>query len=163
MKLYISNKFFSLRGSSYVLDENSKEIFKVKGKFFSFTKKKFVKDLDNKTLYMVRNKFFRFFLNSAYIYDGNKNKILKITRKFSFKSNYKITGYTSDFRIDGDFWGWDFKIYKGEEVIGSIARRFDVFKDRFALECYNDNDAALLVAFVIAIDNIVDNNNDQAR
>ena len=40
---------------------------------------------------------------------------------------------------------------------------FDVFKDRFALECYNDNDAALLVAFVIAIDNIVDNNNDQAR
>lgn len=163
MKLYISNKFFSLRGNSYVRDENSNEIFKVKGKFFSFTNKKFIKDLNDKTIYMVRNKFFRFFLNSAYIYDGDNNKILKITRKFSFKSNYKITGYTSDFRIDGDFWGWDFKIYKANELIGSITRRIDVFKDSFLLECNDEKDAALLVAFVIAIDNIVDNNQDSAN
>ena len=130
MKLYISNKFFSLRGSSYVLDENSKEIFKVKGKFFSFTKKKFVKDLDNKTLYMVRNKFFRFFLNSAYIYDGNKNKILKITRKFSFKSNYKIISLDGDVIFAGGALAGGQKTYN-TNVLFNLEEKLNKAKEEY--------------------------------
>ena len=57
MRLIIRNKWFTITGSSYIRDENEKELLKVKGKFFTVTDKKFIKELDGSLIYIVRNKF----------------------------------------------------------------------------------------------------------
>lgn len=163
MILIIANKIISFGGSSTVKDEVNNDVYIIKGKVLTFTKKKCIKSLDGKVLYTVRNKFFRLFTNSAFIYDKNGNKVLKVTRRFTLKNNFKITGITDNYRIDGDFWGWDFSIYKGKERIGHVGRNLNVFKDSFILQVFDRQEEALLVSFVIAIDNIIDNYQDNHR
>ena len=156
MKLYIKNKIFSLRGSSSVTDEAGNNVFVVKGKMFSITRKKRVKDTNGKLLYKVRNKWINFVTHSAYIYDGEGTKVAKVKRKFGFKNKFIVEGYQSEIAIEGDFLSWTLDVFRNGTQIGTIRREFALL-DSFVLETDTEDDAAFMVALVIAIDNIFDN------
>lgn len=156
MKLYIKNKIWSLRGSSSVKDESGNDVFIVKGKWLSLTRVKRVKDTSGNLLYKVRNKWINFFSRSAYIYDGDHNKVAKVERKFGFKNRIIVHGYKDEISVEGEFWSWTMDIYRNGEIIGAIRREFNLF-DSFVLETTTEDDAAFMVALVIAIDNIFDN------
>lgn len=156
MKVYIKNKFLSLGGSSSVVDENKKPVFKVKGKILSITRKKFIKDLNNKTLFKVRNKFFNWFKHTAYIYDANNTLVAKVYDKFmNVNREYFIDGLQDEIKIDGGFFSLTSNILRNGEVVGTIRRKVDLFVDSFELDG-DEQDMPFLVALVIAIDNIVD-------
>lgn len=155
MKLYIKNKVWSLRGSSSVKDESGNDVFIVKGQFLSITHKKRVKDTQGNVLYKVRNKLFNFFSRNAYIYDGDGNKAAKVERKFGFKNRIIVHGYQDEISVEGEFLSWTLDIYRNGEQIGTIRREFNLF-DSFVLETSTEDDAAFMVALVIAIDNIFD-------
>lgn len=156
MKLYIKNKFITLRGSSSVTDESGSDVFVVKGTFFTFTHKKRIKDTDGKLLYKVRNKWINVFTHSAYIYDGEGKKVAKVKRKFGFKHEFVVEGYRDEISVKGDFLSWTLDVFRNGEQIGTIRREF-ALTDSFVLETVTENDAAFMVALVIAIDNIGDN------
>lgn len=150
---------FSVRGNSTVKDENEVDRFVVKGKLFSLGKKKRIYDMDGNLLYTVKNKIIRWFMNSCYIYDAEGNKIARIKQKFKlFKKEFKLTGYADEIEIKGDFIQKVLEIYKNGEKIGEAGKKFFSLVDRFRLECYKDEDAPLLVALIVAIDNINDKN-----
>lgn len=150
---------FSVRGNSTVKDENDVDRFVVKGKLFSLGKKKRIYDMDGNLLYTVKNKIIRWFMNSCYIYDAEGNKIARIKQKFKlFKKEFKLTGYADEIEIKGDFIQKVLEIYKNGEKIGEAGKKFFSLVDRFRLECYKDEDAPLLVALIVAIDNINDKN-----
>lgn len=156
MKLYIKNKFISLGGSSTVKDEAGKDVFVVKGKILTFTHKKLIYDTSRNLLYKVRNKWFNFITHNAYIYDGDGEKIARVKRKFGFRNQYVIEGYGSEISVEGDFLSWTLDIFRDGVQVGTIRRKFD-FTDSFVLETDTEDDAAFMVALVIAIDNITDN------
>lgn len=156
MKIIIKNKFFSLRGSSNVEDESGRALFQVKGKFFTFTAEKELYDMNGKLLYTIRNKFFNWWYPSAYICDANGNKLARIKRNLSIKHDYSIEGINSDIRLDGTFWGYTSKVYRDNKFIGTLKKEFWAMRDYFTLEVEDGEDAAFLVALVIALDNIQD-------
>ena len=156
MKLYIKNKLITLRGSSTVKDESGSDVFVVKGAFFTVTHKKRIKDTDGKLLYKVRNKWINVFTHSAYIFDGEGKKVAKVKRKFGFKHEFVVEGYSDEITVKGDFLSWTLDVYHNGEQIGTIRREF-ALTDSFVLETSTENDAAFMVALVIAIDNISDN------
>ncbi len=157
MDFYIKNNLFSLKGSSTVLDENQEPIYEVKGRFFSITSKKFIRDLDGNRLFMVRNKFWKFLSNNAYVYDAEKEKVAKVCHKlFSFHKKFNVIGFTDELRLEGDVLGFDYTIYKNDEAVGSIDRKFWALTDSFVLHVNQPEDAPFLIALVIAIDNIMD-------
>lgn len=158
MALYLKNKFASLGGSSNVTDETGNTKYTIKGKVFSFTRKKFVVNNNGETLYIVRNKYFRFLHFSSFVLDQNKEIIMKITKNI-FTHHYKTDGYTSNISIDGNFIGWDFEVKRNGEVIGTVAREFTLFVDSFKIETFKKEDEALMIALVVALDNI----NDKAQ
>lgn len=80
MTFSVKNKFVSLGGGSFVEDDNGNRLFKVKGKMFSPTRKKILCDINGKKLFVIRNKFWHFFRKSAFIYNENGEKILKLTK-----------------------------------------------------------------------------------
>lgn len=159
MRLIIKNKFFSLSGSSYVTYENGENAYIVKGKLFSITKKKFLCDLNGNKIYMIRNKWWKLLMNSALIYDDNNNLVVKVKQKFGFRKTFNFIGYKDDIKVDGNFLGWDLTIYKNNQIIGTITRQID-WTDSFILDTNEENDIPLIIAIVIAIDNIFDNNQD---
>lgn len=157
MDLYIKNNFFSLRGSSKVMDLENKPVYIIKGRFFSITRKKFVCDMSGTRLFMIRNKFWKLFSNSALVYDSDKEKIAKVCHKlFSFHQKFRVIGFADDIRVEGDILGFDYQIYKNDVCIGIINRKLLTLTDTFVLHVNDPKDATFLIALVIAIDNIYD-------
>ncbi|MCR5309485.1 MAG: LURP-one-related family protein [Bacilli bacterium] len=159
MELTIKNKFFSLGGSSKVLDENSKDAFIVKGKFFTITAKKFVYDLNGNKLFTIRNKFWHLFRRKALVYDANKRLVARVIRNFRIRQVYTIEGAQEEIKVvaNGPIGlGFDMSILMGGREIGHIKRPYVQWTDTFNVTFDDPQDAAILVALVIGIDNIQD-------
>lgn len=163
MKIIVKNKFFSWGGSSKVEDENGKALYTVKGKVLSWTKKKTLKDLDGKVLYRIRNKWPTFLLHSAYIKDGDGNKICKIKQTFfNFQNMYKIQQCDDDIQVEGYILS-GMRVTRNGEYIGTIRKEFFALRDYFVLDVPDGQDPAFLIAFTIAVDNIQDRSKAQSH
>lgn len=160
MKLFIKNKYITIGGSSYVKDENDKDMFAIKGKVFSITHKKEVYDTNGNLHYIVRNKFWHFINDSTYIYDKDKNKIAMLANnKFDFKHKFVLTGYKDDITISGNllqFPDIKMEITKNGQKIGTLTKDFNILRDTYTLEIDNEQDAPFMVALAIGVDNIFD-------
>ena len=155
MTFSVKNKFVSLGGGSFVEDDNGNRLFKVKGKVFSPTRKKILCDPNGKKLFVIRNKFWHFFRKSAFIYNADGEKILKLTKKV-WTNNFLVETYDAAIDVDGNWVGWNLDVLRDGEVIGHISRQFTVVRDAFRVDSVNSADNALLTAIVVAIDNIFD-------
>lgn len=159
INLLIRNQMFSLKGNSTVTDDQENPRFLIEGSALSLRRKKTVCDLDGNLLYTIKNKLIRLLMNSCYVYDAQGKKVARIKQKLHlFKRQYSLTGYQDNIEIQGDIIEHCLRIYKNGEQIGEVGRKFLSLVDTFLLTCNNDEDAPLLVALVIAIDNIQDKN-----
>lgn len=156
MQLSIRNKWISLRGGSVVQDLSGKDVMKVKGKFFTVTRKKFVCDLQGNVKYIVRNKFWRLFIRRAFVLDANKKILVRIRRKFfSVHDRYFIDTDLGQMEIMGNIFQFNYQIKLNGQEVGHIARKVSL-RDSFVLTIDDRFDPYLMVALVIAIDNITD-------
>ena len=160
MKVYIRNKLLSLGGGSDVLDENQQPVFHVKGRAVSITRVKYVCDMQGNRLFKIRNKWLNFFVHKAYIYDGTGTKIATVKDKwFNVHSEYFVTGYADEIKVQGKFFGLNCQILRNGDVIGTIRRQITFIRDAFELDA-EPQDLPFLIALVIAIDNITDKKHD---
>ena len=160
MRFYIKNKFASISGKSYVTDDRGNNVFEVKGNAISLSKKKRIYDMSGNIRYAVKNKLLNLFGKSAFILDTNGDKIIKMKDKL-FSTEYDIETASGDtIGVRGVLFQGIY-IYKNGREIGNFSVDVTLGKmlakqDSYTLEVYNREDVALLVAFVIAYDNIHD-------
>lgn len=156
MKVYISNKIFSMGGGSTVKDENGLDVYKITGKVFSLTRRKYLYDCNGEKLFMIRNRFFNYFVHKAYIYDMNGIIVATVKDKWiNFNNEYFVEGDKDEIKIEGKFFSLHSEILKNGEVIGEINRQLKIIFDSFELIAEPKN-IPFLIALVIAIDNICD-------
>ena len=162
MKLQIKNNLFSLGGGSVVLDENGQVKYKVKGKWPSITKKKKIKDMDGNLLYVVKNKIFQFINRVCYIYDNEKQLVAEVKEnQYDFQNKFLITSFSDEIefsRAAFQFPRLSLEVKKNGKVIGEFSRDVNFWRDSYTLKVETEEDEALFVALVIAIDNIFDQN-----
>lgn len=165
MILVIKNKF-GLTGASSVKDENKKDLFFVKGSFggkIANTFKKTVCDANKKPLFIVKNKL----LNHVYsvdILNTNKELVLNIKQKPLALTSFEVEGTKEKMTITRSSKPdtiWEIKV--GSKLVGRTIRGKMTLLDSFTLEVLDKDDAALLVAIIIAIDNIKDKRNRNTR
>ena len=157
MKLVLTNKMFSIGGASKVTAENGEEVYKIKGKWFSPTHKKKMYDMKGNLLYVIRNKWFNWFNHSAYIYNADGEKVGTVAMsKISLGNSFALDGFEDDYKIAGRIIGWEFKLIKNDNEIGTITRNFTFHVDKFTLETEDVEKAQLYVAMMVAMDNITD-------
>ncbi len=154
MKVFVKNRF-NLAGSSKVLDENGKDVLKVKGKTFSIRKKKRICDLSGKVLYRVQNKFWNWLLPSCYIFSSDGERIGKLVNKIKGDARYVLEDFADEITIDGEFMSSLLTVKRKGNVIGTIKMDFTIINDKFEVEG-DEKDIPFLVALTIAIDNIRD-------
>lgn len=155
MDLIIKNRF-TPAGGSYVRNLAGEDVYKVKGRWLSFTRKKFVMTMDGKLLFMVRNKYWRIFRHSAMIYDPNGNLVAKAMRKISMADDYIVSGYQPELSVVGQVMNYNYQILCGGRLVAKIFRPITFVNDVYELTILDDSMASLLVALVIAVDNIAD-------
>lgn len=161
MRLVVKNKWISLKGSSFVKDEQGNDVLKVEGKFWTVTHKKFVKDLNN-ICYIVRNKFWKFIHYQAYIMDKDENIVAHVVRKaFSLHDHYDLMSPYGKIVLRGNILGYDYHIYLNDEEVGHVGRHFSL-RDSFVLDLKDGLDYKFFIALLIAMDNITDEMNESA-
>ena len=156
MRLFFANKFFTLKGSYKVHDENKQLQFYIKGKFFTFTRKKYLQTPEGLPIFTIRNKYWHWFFHTALIFDNDNTLLMKIRGKFMLRHSFKVESPLGDYRIDGDYLGWDFDIYKNEEKIAHIRRKIISFVDTYIIDIDKEDETPLMVAMAVALDNIRD-------
>ena len=145
----------SLRGNSFVLDENGSQVYKVKGRFFSLSSKKRIYDQNGNKLFVVKNKLFSFFKKVCYIIGAHGQKLAKVVNgDFDFKNKYKVMNYQDEIELEGK-WG-NMTIRKNGDEVGTLSRDFTAIRDAFTLDVSDEENAGFYVALTIAIDNITD-------
>lgn len=158
MRLFIKQKMISIGDKYEVTDEREGLVFRVKSRLISpFLHKKYLLDRSDNRIMTIQRKVLDFLPNYI-IKDSQGNKIARIKRKFGFRQNFYIKGYRDvDYYIKGDIFAWNFSIYKGNELIGTVSKKIFHVNDKYTLEIKYPADAPFFTACVIAIDNLCHN------
>ena len=167
MKYIIKNKIISWGAGSTVRDEAGNDLYTVKGSL-SFVRKKMIRDMQGNTLYVVKNKFFHILFPKVFICDAEGKKLMMLKRKkvLTFRNDFSIIpqeGFDCNFSITGDIIARHFDIIENGVQIAHVRQNFNLIKDSFWLETEATDKVPLLLAFVIAIDNFIDDTQDSYR
>ncbi|KAH7428171.1 hypothetical protein KP509_10G078800 [Ceratopteris richardii] len=171
VKLTVSKKVMCLSGRSFeVTDGEGYMRFKMEGSAFSPRDKRVLLDVDCNPIVSARKK-----IGSMHdrwkVYRGDRYKkeaelfSVKRASLFQLKTHLKIllSGNCKedcpDFVIKGDFFGHEAKIYRGDEVIAEIKRKFTVGnvlldKRTFSTFICAGVDQAFIVTLVVIMDAI---------
>lgn len=152
MKLYVSEKLFSMHKKFYVKDENGIEVYEISSKVISFGDKTTIKDMNGNIISYIEQEIFRITPNyNVYI---NNEFSFKITKKFQlFKNDYILSnGYT----VEGNLMMLDFSIYdEKHNEIGSIKRKFISIGDKYEIDINDPKKREIVLSIIVAITNDV--------
>lgn len=158
MKLLIKQRVFSWSDTYDVYDEYGNTKYFVKGEVFSLGHKIHVYDArTEQEIGVIRQKLLAFM--PRFEVEINGRIIGEIQKKFSIlRPRYEID--YNGWNVDGDFFGWDYQVFKNGHLIMQIGKELFNWGDTYSLDFSNAEDEIQGLMLVIAIDaaNCSDNN-----
>lgn len=154
MRYYIKSKLFKIKEDFWVKDVNGQECFFVDKEFFSFGLQ--FKVLQNNIIqYTVREKLLKF-LPAYEVFEPNGNVVARVKKNFTFfRDSIEVESNYGDFRIEGDFFDYNYRIISNGRVIANIEKELLSFTDNYYVDIQYENEA-FIIALVVIIDNIID-------
>ncbi len=154
---YIKQKVFSLKDRYFVYDKDEQPVYEVNGKFFSVGAELTISDLNGSDLYRIKQRVLSF-LGAYDIYE-NEHLCASIKRQASFfRPKLTVESNENNYKIEGDFWDYNFSITKDGHTIGLIKKEWFTFGDSYKLTVNDSESEALFITLVIAIDHCLHNN-----
>lgn len=157
MKLYMKQKVFSFRDRFTIKDEYGEDRYFVEGEILSFGKKLRIYDMHGRELAFVRERLATFM--PKFTVEVNDREVAEIVKKFTlFMPKYCVNGLGWD--VEGDFFSYDYVITDMGRIIVSIHKQWMAWGDTFELDIADGNDEVIALAVVLAIDAVMDRNNN---
>ena len=166
---FMREKLADIDGDSFIIkDENDEEILEVSGNALSIRENKVLKDMDGNEYYRINEELVNFDIReSQYIRDPESDDILFTLRQagliFDRNTVNVFEGDSEDgdpiYTISGEFFEKDFDIKNcdGDQIAEVSRKRFANIitdKDTYGITVEEGEDAALMIAFAVAIDEI---------
>ena len=149
MKLLIKQRIFSWTDSYDIYDENGKVKYFVKADFLTWGHQLRVYDANNCEIGMVKEKVFSFL--PQFDIEVGGTVLGKIQKEFTFfRPKYDVD--FNGWRVEGDFFGWDYDVYEGCSSIIHINKELLHWGDTYVIDFANPNDELMGVMLVVAID-----------
>ena len=155
MKLIFKQRFFSWFDSYDIYDENGDVYFTVKGQLsWGHTFK--IYDKNDQEIGMLKQRLFTF-LPKYEIYINNR-LLGEIHKEFTFfKPKFNIT--FNNYTVDGDFFDWDYDVYRDGIKVSSINKEIFKLTDTYIITT-SEEEALISLMIVLAIDSIKDRNSN---
>lgn len=158
MRFMIKQKIFSFGDNFTINDEMGNPRYQVKGKVFSFGDKLRICDIQGNELVYIEQKLFKLLPEYTIYYNGNP--AARVKREFTFfKPKFNIESLIGNYTIDGNFWGMDFNVVKEGRVVAQVSKKWFAFGDTYGVDISEDEDNAFILALVIVIDQVINDNN----
>lgn len=149
MKLLIKQRVFSWTDSYDIYDENGNKKYFVKAELISLGHQLHVYDSQNNRIGMIKQKLFTFL--PAFEIQIGGGSIGKIQKKFTFlQPKYELD--FNNWRVEGDFLGWNYNVYNGCSSIINISKQLFQWGDTYVIDFSNSADELMGMMLVIAID-----------
>lgn len=150
----MKQKVFSWKDKFSIQNEYGEDKYYVEGKAISIGKKLRVYDTAGNELAFVNQKVVS--LMPKFCVEMNGEEVAVIKKKFTlFKPKYFIEG--PGWEVQGDFFGHDYTIMDGSKPVVSIHKKWMAWGDTFELNITDEGHEVLAVAVVLAIDAVIDN------
>lgn len=154
MYLYMKQKVFSWKDKFSIQNEYGEDKYYVEGKVISIGKKLRVYDTAGNELAFVNQKVVS--LMPKFCVEMNGEEVAVIKKKFTLlKPKYFIEG--PGWEVQGDFLGHDYTIMNGSQPVVSIHKKWMAWGDTFELNITDEQHEVLAMAVVLAIDAVMDN------
>lgn len=156
MKLYIKQKAFSWRTRFNIYDEYEKDKYSVEGEVFTLGKKLHLYASNGKELAYIHQRI-EAMLPKYYI-NCNGTEIAQVMKKVTFfRQEYFVEGL--GWSVVGDFWPHEYRINSRHGVIATISRHLSVGGDTYEIDITDGGDEIMVLAVVLSIDAIIDEQN----
>lgn len=157
MRYYMRSKLFKIKEDFWIKNQYDEDVYFVDNKFLTFGLQ-FDILKNNRLLYSAKEKLLT--IMSNYEIFENGNVIAEVNQKFTFfKDKLNVTSKYGDLTIQGDYFDYNYGIYKGEMLIAQVTKEFLSFTDNYYIDI-NFEDEAFVLALVVIIDNIIDKQRD---
>ena len=148
MKMLFKQKIFSWFDSYDIFDENHEILYTVKGQFgWGHVLKIF--DRNGNEVGMIKEKVFTWL--PKFIIYKNDVEVGYIRKEFTFFKPKFTIDYNS-WRVEGDFLGWDYRIYSNEKKIAKVTKQLFKLTDTYVIDVDNPSDALDALMLVLSID-----------
>ncbi len=162
MRYKVRQRILSFRDNYDIKDESGTPRFRVVGSFFTIADKLQLIDLKTGKVVSIKQKLFRLFAEYHFIVDGEIIAIFK--RQFKvFGTKFEIQTTNGDsYQTKGGIFDYNFNITRGNQVVAAVSKKLIAFTDSYNVDMPDelDNDHVLIMAAVIAIDQVVHDDND---
>lgn len=159
MKLYMKQKVFSFKDKFTIKDEQGNDKYYIEGEFLSFGKKLHIYDMNYNELAFVRQKILAFM--PKFTVEVGGREIAEIVKKLTFlRPKYYVDGL--GWEVNGDLFSHNYSIFSGTNEIVSISKIFMSWGDTFELDIKDDGNEVIALAVVLAIDAVMDSQNNIA-
>ncbi|KPU45889.1 hypothetical protein OXPF_03570 [Oxobacter pfennigii] len=160
MKYLIRQKIFSIGDNFTIKDEMENDKFIVKGKVFALGDKLRIYDTSENEVSYIEQKLFKF-LPEYNIYLYGKH-CATVKKKFTFLTHkFDIDSSMGEYKVEGDFFGFEFNITKDGNVVASVSKKFFSFSDTYGVDIDDDENHGFLLALVIVIDQVIHDNKNK--
>jgi len=158
MRYQINQKIFSFGDNFTIKDEYGSEKFFVKGKIFAFGDKLRIYDENGIEKVYIEQKLFKFMPEYSIYLEGQY--AAKVKKEFTFfRPRFYIESTFGQYSIEGDFFGYDFRILKQGRIVASVSKKFFSFRDSYGVDIADDENQVLILALVIVIDQVIHDEN----
>lgn len=149
MKLLIKQRVFSWTDSFDIYDEDGNAKYFVKAEFLALGHQLHVYDSNNREIGMIREKLLT--LLPVFEIDIDGVNMGRVEKRFSlFRPKYDVD--FKDWRVEGNFLGWDYDVYSGCNSLVHISKEPLHWGDTYVINIQNPADELAAMMLVIAID-----------
>jgi uncharacterized protein YxjI len=155
----MKQKVFSWKDKFSIQNSFGEDKYFVEGKLISLGKKLRIYDTQGNELAFVNQKIVS--LLPKFSVEMNGQEVAVIKKKFTFfKPKYFIEG--PGWEVQGDFLSHDYTIVDGSTIIVAIHKKWMAWGDTFELDIPDESHEVLAVAVVLAIDAVMDSQQNSA-
>jgi uncharacterized protein YxjI len=153
MRYLIREKLFHITEDSTITDENGRAVFEVNGKLFSIHNTIVMRDMAGNEVATIRRHLIA--LRPTYEISHQGQEVAEVRKHlfspFIDRFTVDIPG-PDDLEIRGSIFEHEFTIHRAGEVVATVSKRWFSLTDTYGVDVAPDQNDALILASVLALD-----------
>lgn len=155
MRFLLQEKLIALGNDFHIRDEYGRDVFFVDGRVFSLGDKLSFRDMDGNELAFIRQKLIALRPTYEIYRDGQLAATINKALFSMFRDRFTIdVPGPDDLEARGNFWDYEYEFTRSGQPIARVSKRWFSFRDTYGIDIADGEDAVLILAAVVVIDQI---------
>ncbi len=153
MRYLLKQKLFSWGDDFYIKDENERDLYFVDGKGFSIGDQLSFQDLERNELAFIKQRLLAWGKTYEIHRDGELAAVVKkeLFALFHHRFTVDVPGPNA-LEAEGDFMDHEYAFTRSGRTVATVSKRWFAWTDTYGIEIADGEDAVLLLASAVVVD-----------